>query len=33
MKYWRPKKQTSLYLPPRLSKYEYTFSVPGGYCL
>ena len=32
MKYWRPKKQTSLYLPPRLGT-QYTFSVPGGYCL
>jgi hypothetical protein len=27
----RPKKQTSGYLPPRLSKYEYTTSVFGGY--
>lgn len=30
---WRPKKVTSLYSPPRHSKYEKTFVVPGGYCL
>mmetsp|Transcript_80016 Transcript_80016/g.244637 ORF Transcript_80016/g.244637 Transcript_80016/m.244637 type:complete len:202 (+) Transcript_80016:578-1183(+) len=32
MKYCKPKKHTSGYLPPRHSKYEYTFVVPGGYC-
>ena len=32
IKYCSPKKQISSNLPPRLSKYEYTYSVPGGYC-